>query len=148
MILVLGYGNELRGDDAAGRLVAEACAALSRPGLRVLSLRQLAPEHAALIAEADAVVFVDAYVATSPAAPLLTQALAATTTPGRSSHSCEPAGLLALAAALYNATPPAWQLLLPAHTCTLGAPLSPATTAIIPQAVETILALWDGIASG
>ncbi len=46
-ILVLGYGNELRGDDGLGPLVARTVADANIPGVRVLTARQLLPEFAA-----------------------------------------------------------------------------------------------------
>jgi len=46
MILLIGYGNELRGDDAIGPLVARALAELRLPGTQVLALTQLTPELA------------------------------------------------------------------------------------------------------
>jgi Ni,Fe-hydrogenase maturation factor len=49
-ILVIGYGNELRGDDAIGQWVARAVAA-----------HQLTPELAEDLAHTDYAVFVDAY---------------------------------------------------------------------------------------
>ena len=59
-ILVIGYGNELRGDDGIGPRVAEAIAAAHHPGVRVVSCFQLVPELAADLAKARLAVFVDA----------------------------------------------------------------------------------------
>ena len=59
-ILVIGYGNELRGDDGIGPRVAEAVAARNHPGVRVRIVCQLVPELAAELAEARTVIFVDA----------------------------------------------------------------------------------------
>ncbi len=72
-VLVIGYGNTLRGDDGAGCYVAERLCALNHePGLKVLSLHQLTPELAQPVAEAGLVIFIDASIqsppATSPAA--------------------------------------------------------------------------------
>ena len=61
-LLVIGYGNTLRGDDGVGPRVAEAVAAMALPGVRTLGCHQLAPEHAEAISRADRVVFVDAAV--------------------------------------------------------------------------------------
>ena len=59
MILVIGYGNELRRDDGLGPRVA---ASLAGPGVRALAVRQLTPELAEEVATARLVVFVDARV--------------------------------------------------------------------------------------
>ena len=44
--LVIGYGNELRGDDGAGIMVARRIAENPPPGVRSIVARQLTPELA------------------------------------------------------------------------------------------------------
>lgn len=76
MDLVIGYGNELRGDDGVGPKVAEAVEAWKLAGVSVLALRQLTPELAADLAVVRRVIFVDAALPqkpTSPPPPLLTK---------------------------------------------------------------------------
>ena len=58
--LVIGYGNTLRSDDGAGQIVAEKIAQWNLPGVRSLAVHQLTPELAEIIAQADAVIFIDA----------------------------------------------------------------------------------------
>ena len=60
--LVIGYGNDLRSDDGAGRVVADRLDALALPDVTVRSVIQLTPELALEIAKFDTVVFVDASV--------------------------------------------------------------------------------------
>ncbi len=60
--LVIGYGNDLRCDDGAGRAVADRIEAMALPGVEVRSVQQLAPELALDIACAETVVFVDASI--------------------------------------------------------------------------------------
>src|SRR5947208_15429626 len=67
-ILVVGYGNELRGDDAAGPRIAREVAAWGLPQVRTLAAHQLTPELAAELAHADAAIFVDAYLTDAAAA--------------------------------------------------------------------------------
>ena len=59
-IVVIGYGNELRGDDAIGPAVAEQVAAWGRPDIRAIATRQLLPELAEDLARASLAIFVDA----------------------------------------------------------------------------------------
>jgi hydrogenase maturation protease len=61
-LLVIGYGNTLRGDDGVGPRVAEAVRALRLPGVSTLVCQMLTPEHAAPISLAQTVIFVDAAV--------------------------------------------------------------------------------------
>ena len=59
-ILMIGYGNELRGDDAAGPKVVAAVDAWNLEQVQTLIRHQLTPELAEPIAQARAVIFVDA----------------------------------------------------------------------------------------
>jgi hydrogenase maturation protease len=59
-VLVLGYGNPAREDDALGPLVAEGIAGMGLAGVAVESDYQLNVEDAVAVAQNDAVVFVDA----------------------------------------------------------------------------------------
>ena len=52
-ILIVGYGNDLRSDDGAGRVVASRVEAMDLPGVVVRSQSQLTPELALLVTRAD-----------------------------------------------------------------------------------------------
>jgi Ni,Fe-hydrogenase maturation factor len=58
--LVIGYGNDLRGDDGAGPRVAELVRGWRLPGLTAIAVRQLTPELAEPLASAEFALFVDA----------------------------------------------------------------------------------------
>jgi hydrogenase maturation protease len=58
-VLVIGYGNTLRGDDAVGVRAAEKIAE-QFPGVRSLTVHQLTPELAVDVADADLVILFDA----------------------------------------------------------------------------------------
>ena len=60
--LVIGYGNDLRSDDGAGRWVAQQIDDRGLDGIEVRSVAQLTPELALEIAGRSVVVFVDASV--------------------------------------------------------------------------------------
>lgn len=121
-LLVVGYGSVLRGDDAVGPRVAEAVEALQLPGIRTLSPALLTPEIAADVAEAEAVVFVDATVSVD------LEVKVAAVTPTASlqllGHAAEPGRLLALAKAVFGHAPKAWLLTIPVENFELGAELS------------------------
>ena len=61
-LLVIGYGNTLRGDDGVGPRAAEAIATLALPGVRALVCPLLTPELAEAVSQAGVVIFVDAAV--------------------------------------------------------------------------------------
>ena len=58
-LLVIGYGNDLRSDDGAGRVVAERIEGLGLDGVRVISRSQLTPEMSLELVDAREAVFVD-----------------------------------------------------------------------------------------
>jgi len=124
-ILVIGYGNTLRGDDGVGYLVAETVVEWQVPTLRSLAVHQLLPELAEVMADVDIVIFVDAIRIGDPTSakiafkPLSTEGDATIRT-----HRFSPQSLLSLSQQLYDANPVAYLLTIPAIDFTLGNPLS------------------------
>lgn len=108
-ILVIGYGNELRGDDGLGPLVAKAVAAANIPGVRVLSVRQLLPEFAADLAQVSLVVFVDASEVWRES-EIEIQSLVVEDATDWCTHYADPRTLLALTQVIFGQTPEAWWL--------------------------------------
>jgi hydrogenase maturation protease len=104
-VLVIGYGNTLRGDDGIGPAVAGEVAALGLPGVRVLVVHQLTPELAADLAGVERAVFVDAAASGEPVTAVRLESSAASEV---MTHAAEPRGLLALARAVYGQAPEAW----------------------------------------
>ena len=134
-ILVIGYGNELRGDDAIGPRVAEAVGTWQLPGVRVLAVPQLTPELSEDIAAARRVVFVDA--TSEPSIhEVQVRPLDARAVDSGGSHCSDPAGLLALAQAVFGQASLAWLIAVPAADFAFGAPLSP----LAQRGVEAALA--------
>ena len=58
--LIIGYGNELCGDDAVGPWVARAVAEWQLPAVKSLAVPQLTPELTTELAKTNYVMFVDA----------------------------------------------------------------------------------------
>lgn len=143
-VLVIGYGNDLRGDDGAGLSVAQRLAEVGRAA-RVVGVRQLVPELAVDIAAAACVVFVDVYAANDAQLSLRIERIeridgVAGVADGEHAapilaHRVAPAALLALAARLYRAYPDAWLLAVPAFDFALGATISPQTARCIDAAI-------------
>jgi len=123
-ILVIGYGNEQRGDDAVGALVARAVATWELPDVQAISVHQLTPELAHTLAEARAVLFIDAACCAGEA-DFTVQAITGLAGHEVGGHGGDPRALLALADALYQRRPPAWWLTIPAERFAFGAELSP-----------------------
>ena len=111
-ILIYGYGNPGRQDDGLGvALVEELEVWAKAEGVSDLvfdSNYQLNAEDALAVAESRAVVFVDA--AKKGEAPFAFQPLSPQNEIAFSTHAMSPESVLALAAELYDAHPPAWIL--------------------------------------
>lgn len=135
--LVIGYGSDLRGDDAAGRRVAESLADRALPGVEVRSATQLTPELADELG-GRRVVFVDATV--SQQSVVVTE-LEAAPAAGPVSHHVDPGGLLELATLLGASPREAWVVHVPATDLALGTELSPSTRAAVSEAVDRVAAL-------
>ncbi|MDJ0708082.1 MAG: hydrogenase maturation protease [Leptolyngbyaceae cyanobacterium MO_188.B28] len=141
--LIIGYGNELRGDDAVGLRVAKALTDWRLPSVKALAVHQLAPELVADIAKADYVIFVyacgkscapnvqiDPIVISKPSSPLYKAPVL--------TYNCEPSTLLALTHALYGRHPQAWLLQIPTESFDLGGSLSDTAHQGIDRALRTI----------
>jgi hydrogenase maturation protease len=137
-ILVVGYGNTLRGDDGVGPRVAEAVAKLRLPGVRTLICPLLTPELADQISRAKKVIFVDAAVD----APKEVQWRKLE--PGETSqlmgHAADPRTMLALARDVFGHAPEAWWLTIPAVDLSFRENFSPEVQRGFAQAIKKITA--------
>lgn len=131
-LLIIGYGNELRGDDASGLHVARALAA---EGYRAIETHQLLPELAEEIASASRVVFVDCDLNLAPGEVAVTPVQ---TTAGGLHEPCSPAMLLQLAAEVYGAYPEARIIGIGPECLDLGAPLSTRVQSSIGNAIREV----------
>lgn len=123
-VVVIGYGNLLRGDDAVGPVVADVVRGCCLPGVRAFSVPQLTPELAEVLASASLAVFVDAWMAPEGAS---TEVLPVEPAPEPEplGHTSDPGVVLALTRAVYGVCPPAWIVRIPAVSFQLGKALSP-----------------------
>ncbi len=138
-LLVIGYGNTLRGDDGVGPKVAEAVEALKLPGVRTFTCQQLSPEHAEVISQAGRVVFVDAAV-DAPKEVQLRELVPGDTTQ-LMAHAADPRTMLALAREVFGYAPKAWWLTIPAVSLEFSEELSPPAQAGLAAAVARIKSL-------
>lgn len=141
-VLLLGVGNELRGDDAAGRRVADVVAGWDRPGVTVVQAQQLVPELATVVSRAATVVLIDAAVGGSDTPSLVP--ISANAASGPLSHSTSLPELLALARCLEGRAPQAWVLAVPADSFEYGAAFSPRCRRGIDDAIRLLAALSAG----
>ena len=140
-LLVIGYGNSLRGDDGVGRRLAEAVAAWRAPDIAVLSLHQLVPELVEDLQDAERVLFVDAVAGVGDVHLRKFVAF-----PGNRSlnHHADPGGLLALATELYGHCPEAWLLTIPGSNFDLSEDISPGAQANMTKALALVKDFYKG----
>ncbi len=99
-ILLIGFGNPGRADDGLGPAAAEYFEKKNLPGVTVECDYQLTVEDCAAAAQNDIVIFVDASV--NCREPFVFEPLKPKESGSFSSHSVEPAEVLALAKKLFN----------------------------------------------
>lgn len=139
--LVIGYGNELRGDDAVGAKVAETIASWQLPEVKAMVVHQLLPELAVEIAKTNYVIFVDACGEESctlraQLSPISAKLKNASSRAFTHSHSAQ--GLLALTQNVYGHVPQAWLLQVPTQSFDFGEQLSSTAHRGVDDAVQTI----------
>ncbi len=139
-VLVIGYGNLLRGDDGAGPHVANAVARWNRADVDVVAVQQLTPELADGLANARLALFVDAYPA-GPADRLKIETLEPADCASPLGHTGNPQELLGLARAVYGSHPPARWIMVPGKNFALGEALSSQAANGIEEALHEIAAL-------
>jgi hydrogenase maturation protease len=139
---VIGYGNDLRSDDGAGRWVADQIEARDLPGVVVRSASQLTPELALEIAGRDVVVFVDADVDVSE---LTIRAVEAKSSGAQTmTHHGDPGALLALVSAVGEEPRRAHVVSIPATNLEMGLAMTGATRAAAEAAVGEVVNLLTG----
>jgi hydrogenase maturation protease len=133
-VLVLGYGNTLRRDDAVGPLAAEEVSGWGRPGVAALALPQLLPELAEPLSRARLVIFIDAAVSEE----VQCRPLVAVAREPSLHHAGDPQWLLSLTESAYGRCPPAWLITVPVTDLSFGEGLSPRARVGLEVALEHV----------
>lgn len=109
-VLIIGFGNPLRGDDGIGWSAAQTLSQESEsPEVHVIACHQLTPELAQDVSEAESVIFVDAARDLSPGkircVPVVTAREAQHSPPVSYSHHVSPLTILNLCREVYSVEP-------------------------------------------
>jgi hydrogenase maturation protease len=124
-LLIVGYGNPLRGDDGFGFLAAERLQnSNADPEVEVLVLHQLTPELMETLSRAGRAVFLDAAVGTEPGRMAVRRVEPDGDTSSGFTHSASPAVLLAGSLALYGRAPEAALVTVTGGDFEFGYPLT------------------------
>ncbi len=159
-VVVVGFGNELRGDDGVGQVLAETLWWRRHrvPGLaaaRFIWSAQLVPEIALDVSRSSFAIFVDAAYDGAPPGSVHLSRLVYDVTPGDREDGLDvalgcwvdlsPTALLSLSAELYGAAPPAALVTVSVDVPEIGVGLSPPVRAAVPIAVRVVegaIASW------
>lgn len=143
-ILAFALGNTFRADDGAGLAVARGLEDLL-PGLEVLAVQELRPEHADAVARAAGVLFLDASVAGEPG-EIHAARLVPMTARAALLHALTPEEILGLARTLHGRAPPAGLVTVAGREFAFGEGLSAEVEAALPLAREKARELAEAFA--
>lgn len=136
-LLLFGYGNPGRGDDALGPLLIERMNHLKLTGVTCLVDMQLLIEHATDLTEFDQIIFVDADM--SCGEPFEFSTVHAGKDNSYTSHTLTPAALLFVYLQIYqHAAPPAFLLRIRGYHFGLGEALSARASVNLEAAIKQI----------
>lgn len=141
MILIIGYGNPLRGDDALGQVAAKHLAQRFRNDkhIHVQSVHQLTPELSEKLADYGRVIFIDSRHSEPAGELFLEEIEPASAADTRSfSHYVTPAELLLLANKLYDSSPNVLLTGITGNIFDIGQPLSAPVRHALPLLYDAI----------
>lgn len=149
-VVVIGYGNPQRGDDAIGQALVSRLKALNMPTVEAYSVIRLTPELSGKLAAADFAIFVDACKLDDTTPVRIRRLDACGSEPAGSAipalgHSCDPGSLLALTYSVYGHCPEAWWVEVSANDFTVEHTLSKLAERGIAQALQEIEGLINSM---
>lgn len=146
-VLVIGYGNPLRGDDGLGIAAVEMLMRRTEieprdrsVAIHFKAVHQLTPEIAADLSEVDFAVFIDAACDNVQGDIIHRRVLPSASAPDSFSHQLTPEVLLAMAERLYGRSPQAYLYSIGAASFEYGETLSEPVRAALPALVDQIQA--------
>jgi hydrogenase maturation protease len=142
-VLVIGYGNALRGDDGLGVIVADRLATqyTGEDSVRILAVHQLLPELAEAVSLVDLVIFIDAREGDAPPGTIDIQPIVGRLDrdkPQTFSHHVDAAGLIAAAAQLYGHGPQGELCTVVGKAYGYGEGLSSEVEAVVPIVLKYV----------
>lgn len=138
-ILIFGWGNPSRGDDALGPLLVERIEALHLPGVECLTDFQLQVEHALDLENRERILFVDASIEAE--APFHHSRLFPARDASFSTHAITPESVMQVFVDLHDEDPPpCHQLAIRGESFELGEPLTTQASANLESALQWTLA--------
>ncbi len=141
-LLIIGYGNPLRGDNGAGWYVAERLAGeIDDPAVRIVMQHQLMPEFAEAVSQVGRLLLIDAAEGARPGAVAEIPVTPAETTGRPMTHHMTPENLLAWARDLYGRFPETTLFTITGGDFSHTEDLSPAVRAACDTLVDRLITL-------
>lgn len=141
-ILIIGYGNPLRGDDGLGWHAAQQLAdRICREDVDIVTCHQLTPELAEAVSQADLAFFIDAACEGHPGTLRCEEIQPNESSNVDFTHHFDIPALLACANILYGSYPRAVLCSITAESFDLTENLSDAVQAALPSLVQRVLTL-------
>ncbi len=143
-LLLFGYGNPGRGDDALGPELIWRIAQMHLAGVECQNDMQLQVEHVTDLADCDRVMFIDADM--SCAEPFDLSGIKPEKDGSYTSHAMTPTALLHAYRQVYGKdAPPAFLLRIRGHDFELGDPLSDKASANLEAATKLVIELCTAV---
>jgi hydrogenase maturation protease len=143
-LLIIGFGNPLRSDDALGWHIAQELLRGPIPDdVLVVAEHQLTPEMSEIASRAERILFVDAARHGDPGCLKCDQLEPATSSVCHT-HDLSPAMVLRLAKDLYGRSPAAHLFTIAGESFETGEAMSPAVLAAIPTLMQQVRKFVDG----
>ncbi|MDD5392749.1 MAG: hydrogenase maturation protease [Thiothrix sp.] len=143
-ILLFGYGNPGRGDDALGVLLQDAITVQQLPGVECQTDMQLQVEHITDLEGREYVLFIDADVGC--AEPYVLETLTAQQDGSYTSHAMSPAAVLHAFRQVYGKdAPPAYLLRIRGYSFELGEGISAQAAENLHAALQATTQMLIGI---
>lgn len=139
MILIIGYGNALRSDDAIGRVLARLLGQRlnQEDDLRVYQVHQLTPELVERISGASHVIFIDARHGGKPGT-VTSEAISPQIHDATFTHHVRPADLLGAALDWYGGSPRGLLISVVGASFEYGERLSTKITEMLPTILDEV----------
>ena len=142
-LLIIGYGNPLRGDDGVGYQIADQLARLAGDSAKVLTVHQLTPEVTESISGADLVVFIDACFEGQPGTWTCETIRPDPNLSHKFTHYFTPSNLLSYTSTVFGVTPKALLVSVAGGSFDFSNDLSPTVAAIVPEIVASVSEWWN-----
>jgi hydrogenase maturation protease len=148
LILIVGFGNPLRGDDGVGWYVIDRLQHVSfEHSVKMLACHQLMPELVEEVVDAELVIFIDAAVESPPGRIACAAVIAGNMEPCAFTHSITPQQLIGFALHEFEAHPIALLYTIGGDSFLYQEKLSPTVQHAADQLVvriENLVAWWEG----